>query len=100
MATAGAGGGDGVCLLSFVDGRDLRRRGDAEAFDMRTFPTRSEARAGNTDGAVERRLISHLSKTARVDAHCNLRGRTEMLYSLEAGEDKYFPQDDLCTADA
>jgi hypothetical protein len=64
-----------ISLLTLVDCRDLWWRRDAQALDVRTFSTRREAWTGNANSVMERRLISHLSNTASVDAHCNLKIR-------------------------
>lgn len=72
VTTAGPRGGTDVGLLGFIDGRDLGRRGNAQTLDMRAFAARSKTRARNANSVVERRLVSHLSNTASVDAHFSL----------------------------
>ena len=73
MTTTGTG--SGRCkLFGLIDGGDLGRRGNAEAFDMRTLASSCKARTGDADGVVgEGGLVGHLSKTACVDAHSCLR---------------------------
>jgi hypothetical protein len=72
MTAAGARGGDGIGLLSLIDGGDLCWRSNTQALDVRAFSSSSKPWARDTDGAIEGRLISHLSETACVDAHCIL----------------------------
>ena len=71
VATAGTGCGRSteVGLLLLVDRRDLGGRRKAQSFDMVAFPPRMEAWPRDSNGAIERGLICHLSKTASVVAH-------------------------------
>jgi hypothetical protein len=51
---------------------------DAEAFELRTFSTRCETRTGNAERtAVERHVVSHVSKTASVHTRGRVQAKEE-----------------------
>ena len=72
MGATGPGCGGGIGLLRLIDGRDLRCRWYAEALDVGTFSTGSKPGTRNAEAPIEGIVIvSHLSKTARVNTHCD-----------------------------
>lgn len=72
-ATGAWSGGGWGGLGRLVDGGNLGRH--TQALDVRAFSAGSEARARHTQGAtiIERRIVSHLSKTASVHTRVRVR---------------------------
>lgn len=70
MRAAGAWSLERCRRLRLIDGRDVRRW-HTQSLDMRAFSARRKAGTGDAKGAavIERRVVSHLSKTASVHTH-------------------------------